>query len=192
MRRSEVNALVRSAAQCFEEHGWALPPEPRWRVTDFGLGRLKLWGLVLLRQVQEPEYAEDLAYLREGMVVPAHFEPHLKKELLCRHGVLAIQLWPGDPVQTSGAKVPVKIDGDIYEATAGDPIALEAGERMTLEPGVIHEYSPASPECILTLLHGGGSEDDTVFVNPDVRKKPEIEEDELPSFWLETDIEEAN
>jgi D-lyxose ketol-isomerase len=45
MKRSEINKLVNSATACFEAHGWTLPPEPRWDVTDFGLGDWRAHGL---------------------------------------------------------------------------------------------------------------------------------------------------
>ena len=30
MKRSQINGIYREAAACFERHGWALPPAPRW------------------------------------------------------------------------------------------------------------------------------------------------------------------
>ncbi len=48
MKRSEINQLVRDASACFQHNGWVLPPEPRWDVTDFGLGQWSQFGLVLV------------------------------------------------------------------------------------------------------------------------------------------------
>jgi len=70
MKRSEINALVEAANACFTAHGWALPPRPRWDVTDFGLGDWRRFGLVLVNLAEEPEYCEKLMYARQGMTTP--------------------------------------------------------------------------------------------------------------------------
>lgn len=185
MKRSEINALVRDATACFEEHGWAMPPEPRWDVTDFGLGDMEKWGLVLLNLAEEPEYCEKLMYAKEGMVTPAHYHKRKKEDIICRWGVLGIQVWSGDPVDTSGEPFSLKINGEIKEVLSGDMHALEAGERVTLEPGAHHEFSPASPEVILGEVSTANDDrNDNFFVNPNIGRFPEIEEDVLPIVKL--------
>ena len=62
MKRSEINHLVHSADSCFRRHGWALPPKPRWDVTDFGLAQWRKYGLILVNLAEEPEYCEKLMY----------------------------------------------------------------------------------------------------------------------------------
>ena len=58
MKRSEINALIREASDAFAEGGWILPPDPRWDLTDFGLGDVREHGLVLINLAEEPEYCE--------------------------------------------------------------------------------------------------------------------------------------
>ena len=65
MKRSEINSLIRSATQCYSAHGWALPPNPRWDITDFGLGASQRLGLVLVNLAEEPEYCEKLMYAQK-------------------------------------------------------------------------------------------------------------------------------
>ena len=65
MKRSEINSLIQSAARCFGKHGWALPPNARWDVTDFGLGDWRRFGLVLVNLADEPEYCEKLMYAQK-------------------------------------------------------------------------------------------------------------------------------
>lgn len=72
MERSEINNLMRAAERCFVAHGWALPPNARWDVTDFGLGAWRQFGLVLINLAEEPEYCEKLMYAQGGMRTPAH------------------------------------------------------------------------------------------------------------------------
>jgi D-lyxose ketol-isomerase len=60
MKRSEINAVVREAKQAFARHGWTLPPEPRWDVTDLGLGDFNEHGLTLVNLAEQPEYCEKI------------------------------------------------------------------------------------------------------------------------------------
>jgi D-lyxose ketol-isomerase len=95
MKRSTINALIRSAQACFLAHGWTLPPKPRWDVTDFGLGDWQQFGLVLVNLAEEPEYCEKLMYARKGMKTPAHCHRKKKEDIICRWGKLAVQVWAG-------------------------------------------------------------------------------------------------
>ena len=45
MKRSEINNAIREASAAFERHHWHLPPNPKWDVTDFGLGDFTTTGL---------------------------------------------------------------------------------------------------------------------------------------------------
>ena len=63
MKRSEINAAMRRAATAFKKHGWALPPNPRWDVTDFGLCDFKKSGLVLINLAEQKEYCEKLMFV---------------------------------------------------------------------------------------------------------------------------------
>ena len=55
MKRSEINAIFREAKNCFSRCGWALPPFPRWDITDFGTGDFQRYGLVLINLAEETE-----------------------------------------------------------------------------------------------------------------------------------------
>jgi len=57
---------------------WALPPQPRWDVTDCGLGEFDQIGLVLLNLSEQPEYCEKLMYSKSNQVTPMH--THRKKK----------------------------------------------------------------------------------------------------------------
>ena len=66
MKRSELNNAVLQAKAHFEKNGWAIPPDPQWDVTDFGLGEFEKSGLVLLNLADEPEYCEKLMFAKKG------------------------------------------------------------------------------------------------------------------------------
>lgn len=187
MKRSDINQLVRSAEKCFTTHGWALPPLPRWDVTDFGLGAFRRYGLVLINLAEEPEYCEKLMYALKNMTTPAHTHKKKKEDIICRWGQLEILLWK-DQSLTKGETLSLKVNGQTKEARTGWPIRLYAGERVTLVPGVYHEFFPASEECIIGEVSTANDDlHDNFFVNSDIGRFPGVEEDEAPLLKLVSD-----
>lgn len=179
MKRSEINQLIRSAEQCFIAHGWALPPRPRWDVTDFGLGNWRDCGLVLVNLAEEPEYCEKLMYAKKDMKTPAHCHATKKEDIICRWGKLAVRVWAGKPDRGHPRSVTVPVNHESVEVESGAVIELSAGSRVTLIPGVYHEFYPLSDECILGEVSTANDDrNDNFFVNPDIGRYPGIEEDE--------------
>src|SRR5436190_21402063 len=93
MKRSELNNAVLRAKTYFEKNGWAIPPDPQWDVTDFGLGEFDKSGLVLLNLADEPEYCEKLMFAVKDQITPAHQHHKKKEDIIVRKGVLQIQFW---------------------------------------------------------------------------------------------------
>jgi len=188
MKRSEINSLIRSARQCFEAHGWALPPRPRWDVTDFGLGDWRRFGLVLVNLAEEPEYCEKLMYARQGMTTPAHTHRKKKEDIVCRWGKLAVQVWNTHPGEAGDRPFSVPLNHEAVEVAPGAVIELVAGSRVTLLPGVYHEFYPLSGECIIGEVSTANDDlHDNFFINPDVGRYPGIEEDEAALLRLISD-----
>lgn len=186
MKRSRLNRAFQEASQCFAAHGWALPPNPRWDITDLGLGDFDKFGLVLINLAEEPEYCEKLMYARQRQVTAAHTHARKKEDIICRWGRLALRLWPRHPAQTEPEeKFKVRICGLAQPVTAGAEVVLEAGQRITLSPGVFHEFYPLSPECIIGEVSTANDDrHDNFFVNPEIGRFPGIEEDEPPLVRL--------
>ena len=187
MKRSAINHLVRSAEKCFVDHGWALPPAPRWDVTDFGLGDWPHFGLVLINLAEEPEYCEKLMYALKGMTTPAHTHRKKKEDIICRWGLLDIILWSDEKLSGSGM-LTLKVNGQAASVPCGEKLTLEPGWRVTLVPGVYHEFHPSSEECIIGEVSTANDDlNDNFFVNPDIGRYPELEEDEPPLVRLLSD-----
>lgn len=185
MRRSEVNALVADASACFHRNGWALPPNPKWDVTDFGLGDATRNGLVLVNLAEEPEYCEKLMYAKAGMWTPMHTHLRKKEDIICRWGRLRLHLISKDG---SGCHVTVPVNGEARTLSPGDPLDLTAGERVTLVPGVWHAFVPLSEECILGEVSTANDDaNDNLFDDPNVGRFPGIEEDEPAAVRLVSD-----
>jgi len=187
MKRSVINAAHRAAAACFARHGWVLPPQPRWDITDFGLGDFARWGLVLVNLAAEPEYCEKLMWAARGQTTPCHTHGRKKEDIICRAGELTLVLWPAQPLP--GAPLPptlrVPVNGEPTTLPTGRPFALAAGSRVTLVPGVWHEFYPTSDECVIGEVSTANDDlHDNFFLNPDVGRFPGIEEDEPATVTL--------
>ncbi len=189
MKRSEINAIYDEAKACFENHGWALPPEPRWDITDFGLGDFEHYGLVLINLADEREYCEKLMYARPGQRTPAHSHAQKKEDIICRHGRLALQLWKAHPDKSDADKTfELQINGSPRKHTSGEVLVLNAGERITLTPGIYHEFWPQTEGCIIGEVSTANDDaNDNFFVDPTVGRFPGIKEDEPATVRLISD-----
>lgn len=181
MKRSEINQIIKDSTSFFNKNGWTLPPDPRWDVTDFGLGDFKKTGLVLVNLAEEPEYCEKLMYAVEGQSTPAHYHKKKKEDIICRNGTLSIQLWVSNPDKASEEDKVVKIkqNGKERSLESNSNVVLHSGERITIFPGVWHEFHPLSEECIIGEVSTANDDvNDNFFANKNIGRFSEIEEDE--------------
>lgn len=184
MKQSEINQLCREAAECLKRHQWVLPPQAEWSATDFGLGDYKKVGLVEVLLANEPEYCEKIMYAREGMVTPAHTHYEKKEDIICRQGTLRVTVWSSNPSEkTTNGSVTVKINRKEEPRQSGIPFDLKAGERITLTPGIWHEFVPVGGACLIGEVSTFCNEEtDNIFANAkiDIFQAPEA--DEPPSL----------
>ena len=182
MKRSTINQAFLQASQCFSQRGWALPPQPKWDITDFGLGAFASQGLTLINLADEKEYCEKLMYARRDQRTPCHAHAKKKEDIICRYGALRFWLWPHrpDPAQDkSSQEFAVRIDGAMTAVRGGVPLELAAGSRLTLEPWIWHAFAPASDESIIGEVSTANDDaNDNFFLDPNVGRYPDIEEDE--------------
>lgn len=186
MKRSEINQALKSALRCFKAAGWALPPNPCWDVTDCGLGNFTKSGLVLVNLAEHPEYCEKLMYAKRHQVLPLHTHRRKKEDIICRAGRLAVELWNGHPKKTrKGIQFTVLRNGEPIKVRSGQTIILQAGERITLVPGVYHAFWPESREAIIGEVSTANDDaHDNFFVDPRIGRFPQIEENERPFVRL--------
>jgi D-lyxose ketol-isomerase len=121
------------------------------------------------------------------MTTPAHTHARKKEDIICRWGELNVLLWP-DSRLAKGHRLKVKVSGRMSEVPSGEVITLLAGGRVTLEPGVYHEFYPASAECIIGEVSTANDDvNDNFFADKDVGRYPELEEDEPAALRLVSD-----
>lgn len=193
MKRSAINVAYRKAKTCFEKHHWALPPAPRWDITDFGLGDFDRFGLILVNLAEEPEYCEKLMFAFRDQVTPLHTHGRKKEDIICRHGQLALELWQGKPTESpKGAAFDIAINGRMQSVSNGQVTILNAGERITLTPGIYHAFWPTTDDCIIGEVSTANDDaNDNFFLDPNIGRFPGIEEDEAPLIRLISENESA-
>lgn len=183
MKRSEINAAVKEATRAFKRNGWYLPPNPRWDVTDFGLGNFRKWGLTLVNLAEEPEYCEKLMYVRRNQVTPRHYHGSKKEDIICRRGELAVKLFAGGK-----PAVTVQINGEKKRVSTRKPVVLRSGERITLTQRLAHEFWSKTPYTIVGEVSTRNDDlHDNYFHNRNVGRFSEIVEDEPPRVRLVSD-----
>jgi len=194
MKRSDINLAYRQALACFGQHGWALPPNPSWDITDFGLGDFARVGLTLINLANEPEYCEKLMYARRGQTTPSHTHRQKKEDIICRWGELTLWLWPNRSSAGRGvsaeseAPFAVPINGVFTQVHPARAVVLSAGSRVTLLPGVWHAFAPSSEECIIGEVSTANDDaHDNHFLDSNVGRFPGIEEDEPTAVRLISD-----
>ena len=159
MKRSEINAIMRSASSFIHECGLFLPPfaawsaadwqakgaeaqeivEHRlgWDVTDFGSGDFARCGLFLFTirnghpaKPQSKPYAEKLLIALEGQVTPLHFHWKKTEDIINRGGgILAVKLYNSTPDEALDAQA------DVHVSTDGVARVVPAGGVVELRPG---------------------------------------------------------
>jgi D-lyxose ketol-isomerase len=190
MKRSEINQAYREASACFARHHWALPPSPKWDITDFGLGDFPRHGLTLINLAEEPEYCEKLMWARRGQTTPCHTHAKKKEDIICRAGELVLELWPTKPASpsTPPGGLTVRVDGAPRSLASGEKLVLRPGSRVTLVPGVWHAFYPASDACVIGEVSTANDDlHDNFFTNPDIGRYPHIDEDEPALIRLLSD-----
>jgi ABC-type sugar transport system, auxiliary component len=191
MKRSEINRAFRDASAFFARHHQALPPEPRWDITDFGLGDFARFGLTLVNLAEEPEYCEKLMYARRGQTTPCHTHAKKKEDIICRVGELTLELWPAKPdsPSTPPGGLVVSVDRAPRTLAPGEKLVLAAGSRVTLVPGVWHAFFPSSEECVIGEVSTANDDlRDNFFADSEVGRFPGIDEDEPALVRLVSEV----
>jgi D-lyxose ketol-isomerase len=188
MKRSAINHAYSRASAFFSTNGWALLPHFKWDITDFGLADFEHYGLVLINLAEEKEYCEKLMYAEAGQRTPAHFHKKKKEDIICRTGELYMQVWCHHGRHDTQTEFGLKVNGEYQTVTSGIVLRLQAGERVTLEPGIWHEFWPVSAQCIIGEVSTANDDaHDNYFDNPDIGRFPQVEEDEQPIVKLVSD-----
>ncbi len=170
MKRSEINGLIQTSIEFFEQMNFKLPPWAYWKpddwlrkyetcseiadnmlgwdLTDFGSGDFHKCGLILftirngnIKKDKKP-YAEKAMIVEELQETPMHFHWSKMEDIINRGGGnLVMELWNSTPgEELSKNPFTVKTDGVLRKLLPGDKIVLTPGESICLEQGLYHRF----------------------------------------------------
>lgn len=170
-----------------------------WDITDFGQGDYETCGLFLFTlrnghpsnwQTMEGKlYAEKIMIVGVNQVTPMHFHWNKLEDIINRGGgQLVIQLYNATPDdELADTDVAVRVDSVERVVKAGDTVALNPGESITLPPRLYHAFWGAESRVLVgEVSMVNDDRADNRFYEP-VGRFPEIEEDEPPLYLLCSD-----
>ncbi|NLC42765.1 MAG: D-lyxose/D-mannose family sugar isomerase [Clostridiales bacterium] len=173
MKQSQINNAIRKASTAFSKHQWFLPPNPKWDVTDFGLGDFDTTGLTSVNLAEQQEYCEKIMYVKHNQVTPNHYHDKKKEDIICRIGSLALQFYSEEPT------VSLQVNGVFQDLSVNCLLILQAGERVTLTQGIRHAFWAKSEYAIVGEVSTANDDtNDNFFQNPKIGRFSEIIEDE--------------
>ncbi len=173
MKQSQINNAIREASTAFSKHQWFLPPNPKWDVTDFGLGDFDTTGLTSVNLAEQQEYCEKIMYVKHNQVTPNHYHDKKKEDIICRIGSLALQFYSEEPT------VNLQVNGVFQDLSVNCLLILQAGERVTLTQGIRHAFWAKSEYAIVGEVSTANDDtNDNFFQNPKIGRFSEIIEDE--------------
>ncbi len=84
-------------------------------------------------------------------------------------------MWPRHPNESEeNESFPVKINGTTKIIRSGEKVVLQSGQRITLVPGIYHEFYPESEECVIGEVSTKNDDlHDNFFVNPKIGRFPQ-------------------
>jgi D-lyxose ketol-isomerase len=221
MKRSEINTIMREADAFIKSRGFYLPPfaywtpadwaakgpEVReivennlgWDITDFGSRDFTRCGLFLftirngnpanLRTMQGKIYAEKLLISEENQITPFHFHWSKMEDIINRGGgLLRIQLYNSTlDERLADTPVTVSMDGVAHRLEAGARVTLEPGQSISLTTGLYHKFWAEGGRVLVgeVSVVNDDSADNRFYDAPG--RFPEIIEDEPPLYLLTTD-----
>ena len=170
MKRSEINQLISSSIDFFNQMNFHLPPlafwEPGdwkgkyetcseivdnmlgWDLTDFGSDDFHHCGLILFtirngNPLKDKKiYAEKAMIVEEMQETPMHFHWKKMEDIINRGGGnLVIELYKSNKKEEfSNESVVLKVDGISHSVEPGGTVTLTPGESICLEQSVYHRF----------------------------------------------------
>jgi D-lyxose ketol-isomerase len=124
-------------------------------VADFGLGRLRESGLLVLVYVNTDRYCAKELVLYPGQTCPEHrhppFEgaPGKEETFRCRAGLVHLYV-------------------------DGEEIVLRPGEQHTIAPDTLHWFQAGEEGAIVSEFSSTSRDELDVFTDPEIRRTPDV------------------
>ena len=173
-----------------------------WDITDYGQGKFDELGLFLftVRNGRAEDltrgtgmlYAEKIMISRKDQLSPMHRHIVKAEDIINRGGgKLVLELFMSNPDGSidRNAEVSVPTDGVVRTRKAGGLLKLDAGESVTLLPGVWHAFWGEGADVLIGEVSTVNDDlTDNIFEMP-IGRFSNIEEDEKPLHLLVSDYD---
>ena len=173
-----------------------------WDITDYGQGKFDDLGLFLftVRNGRAEDltrgtgmlYAEKIMISRKDQLSPMHRHIVKAEDIINRGGgKLVLELFMSNPDGSidRNAEVSVPTDGVVRKLKAGGLLKLDAGESVTLLPGVWHAFWGEGADVLIGEVSTVNDDlTDNIFEMP-IGRFSNIEEDEKPLHLLVSDYD---
>ena len=219
MKRSEINSVIKSAKDFFEQMNFKLPPwaywQPEdwegkynacyeivdnmlgWDPTDFGSNDFVKRGLLLFTlrngnpEKDNKPYAEKIMVVDKNQETPLHFHWNKMEDIINRGGDnLIMECYKAtENNELSDNPVVFKIDGIEKRIKAGESVRLTPGESICFEPAVYHRFYGENGRVLVGEVSAVNDDRIDNKFYEELGRFPEIEEDEKPLHLLVSDYQ---
>ncbi len=141
-------------------------------VADFGLKRLKEFGLEIIVYVNTDRCCAKELVMFPGQICPQHRHPPFEKNpgkeetFRCRWGTVYLYV-PGPAPKRPKGKVPADKKGVF---TVWHEIVLKPGQQYTLMPNTWHWFQAGPQGAIVSEFSTQSRDDLDVFLDPDIKR----------------------
>ncbi len=176
--RDEYQEAVNYALQRFKQANIALTEDEmnRIEVADFGLGNLKVTGLILLTYVNTNRVCAKELVMYPHQTCPEHYHPPVSGEpgkeetFRCRDGDLYLYV-PGPSTPLPRCSPP---EEDLTFYTVWHEIHLTPGEQYTLPPGTVHWFQAGDEGAIVSEFSTTSRDDTDIFTDKRIVRETKI------------------
>lgn len=177
--RGEFNQIKAETLAYFQKANITLTDKEKEKieVADFGLNRIREFGLQLIEYVNtERCCAKDLVLLPR-QTCPEHLHPPVgespgKEETFrCRFGTVYLYV-PGPPTVHPKATIP-EDKQDTF--TVWNEIILKEGEQYTLHPNTLHWFQAGQEGAIVSEFSTKSTDENDIFTDESIERIPVVE-----------------
>jgi D-lyxose ketol-isomerase len=177
--REEYNQIKKETLAYFQKANITLTDNEvdRIEVADFGLNRIREFGLQLIEYVNtERCCAKDLVLL-PNQTCPEHLHPPVgdspgKEETFrCRFGTVYLYV-PGPAIPAPKTSIPVDKQNAF---TVWNEITLIEGEQYTLEPNTLHWFQAGDEGAIISEFSTKSTDENDIFSDEEIKRIPVVE-----------------
>lgn len=177
--RKEYELIKEETLEYFKKNNIVLTEDEieRIEVADFGLNRIREFGLQLIEYINtEKCCAKDLVLLPK-QTCPEHLHPPVgqspgKEETFrCRFGTVYLYV-PGPKIDQPKATVPADKK---HAFTVWNEIVLNPGEQYTLEPNTLHWFQAGEEGAIVSEFSTKSTDENDIFTDNEIKRIPLID-----------------